>query len=150
MENLFKRILLKITGITIISLFTALLPGCGFQVNSSPSGGTGGPVAIGGQVIPVPPTFQPLTGCTNPNTGTSSGDWGVETYPVYTIVDATTPVVGVPVYTSNSVFWTSRENAPGQSILLAGAFTDTTRPRDWLSFRREPSTGKRWFAEARQ
>jgi Pectate lyase superfamily protein len=35
--------------------------------------------------------------------------------------------VGTPVYKANSIFWTSRENAPGQSILLAGAFTDATK-----------------------
>jgi hypothetical protein len=36
-------------------------------------------------------------------------------------------VVGLPIYTTNAVFWTSRENAPGQSILLAGAFTDAEK-----------------------
>jgi hypothetical protein len=59
--------------------------------------------------------------------GTSNGDWGVATTPVYTIPNNTSPVVGTPIYTSNAVFWTSRENAPGQSILLAGAFTDSTK-----------------------
>jgi len=33
----------------------------------------------------------------------------------------------MPIYTSNAIFWTSRENAPGQSILLTGAFTDATK-----------------------
>jgi hypothetical protein len=130
----------KTTGITIVSVFAILMMGCGLQINGSPSsagspttGGAGGPVAPappgppGGQLIPVPPISQMLTGCTNPNTGVSSGDWGVATNPVYTTVDNTSPVVGAPVYTSNAVFWTSREDAPGQSILLAGAFTDATK-----------------------
>jgi hypothetical protein len=123
----------KTAGVATISLFAALLAGCGLQVNgpssqgSSPAAGDGGPVAIGGQTIPIPASFQALTGCANPNTGTSNGDWGVGTYPVYTPVDNTAPTVGLPIYTSNSIFWTSRENKPGQSILLAGAFTDATK-----------------------
>jgi hypothetical protein len=71
--------------------------------------------------------MQALIGCANPNTGVSNGDWGVGTDPVYTVVDNTAPVVGMPVYTANAVFWTSRETAPGQSILLAGAFTDAAK-----------------------
>jgi len=123
----------KTAGATIISLVTALLVGCGLQINgsssqgSSPAGGSSGPVATGGQTIPIPASFQALTGCANPNTGTSNGDWGLGTYPVYTAVDNTAPMVGLPIYTSNSIFWTSRENKPGQSILLAGAFTDATK-----------------------
>ena len=71
--------------------------------------------------------MQALTGCANPNTGVSNGDWGVGTDPVYTVVDNTAPVVGTPVYTANAVFWTSRETEPGQSVLLAGAFTDAAK-----------------------
>ena len=153
-------------GITIISLFTALFVGCGYSANgsstsgSSPTtGGTGGPVAPtppvpplppGGQIIPVPPILQALTGCTNPNTGVSNGDWGVAGTPVYTIPSNTWPFVGTPIYSSNAVFWTSRENAPGQSILLAGAFTDATKTArlalippgtiDWQTLVRESST----------
>jgi hypothetical protein len=83
--------------------------------------------APGGQTVPVPGAIQALTGCANPNTGISNGDWGVGSDPVYTVVNNTAPVVGSPIYTSNTVFWTSRETAPGQSILLAGAFTDATK-----------------------
>jgi hypothetical protein len=32
-----------------------------------------------------------------------------------------------PVYRSNSIFWISRENLPGQSVLLSGAFTASTK-----------------------
>jgi hypothetical protein len=129
-------------GVTIISLVIALVVGCGYSANgsstseSSPTtGGPSDPVPPGpptppippSLAIPVPPVFQALTGCANPNTGVSNGDWGVATNPAYTSVSNTTPVVGAPIYSSNAVFWTSRENAPGQSILLAGAFTDATK-----------------------
>jgi hypothetical protein len=77
--------------------------------------------------VPAPGSVQALTGCANPNTGTSNGDWGVGSDSVYTVVDNTAPVIGAPIYTSNAVFWTSRETAPGQSILLAGAFTDAAK-----------------------
>ena len=117
-----------------------ILVGCGLTINStagsgpsqgagsaggSGSSGDGGPA--GGQTIPAPGALQALTGCANPNTGVSNGDWGVATSPVYTTVDNTAPVVGTPIYTSNAVFWTSRENGPGQSILLTGAFTDAAK-----------------------
>ena len=117
-----------------------ILVGCGLTINStagsgssqstgsaggSGSSGDGGPA--GGQTIPAPGALQALTGCANPNTGVASGDWGVGTDPVYTFVDNQTPVVGEPDYASNAIFWTSRENAPGQSILLTGAFTKVTK-----------------------
>jgi hypothetical protein len=107
-----------------------LLTGCGLSLNStsvpasSQGAGTSGATG-GGQTVPAPATVQALTGCANPNTGTSNGDWGVGLDPVYT--DVGNEVVGAPIYTSNTVFWTSRETAPGQSILLAGAFTDATK-----------------------
>jgi hypothetical protein len=121
-------------AVVVAALATApfLLLGCGLSVNSvsaatsgqsttPPPGGNAGPT------IPFPAMVQPLTGCSNPNTGTPSGDWGVGTYPVYTPVSNTTPVVGTPIYKSNTVFWSSRETAPGQSILLTGAFTDARK-----------------------
>jgi hypothetical protein len=45
-------------------------------------------------------------------------------------------VVGTPNYTSNTVFWTSGETAPGQPILLAGAFTDAKKRCIHRNFRR--------------
>ena len=123
----------------IVPLLTmlSLLVGCGFSINStagpttsqSPGGSGGGVGGPGGQTVALPGAVQALTGCTNPNTGTSNGDWGVTTSPVYTTVDNTAPAVGMPLYTANTIFWTSRENAPGQSILLTGAFTDATKSR---------------------
>lgn len=119
------------SGITTIFLLPALLVGCGFSLNA-PSGSTGtqataespsaGPV---GQTVPVPAVIQPLTGCENPNTGVSNGDWGIGSDPVF--VNPWNVVVGTPVYKSNTIFWTSRETAPGQSVLLTGAFTDATK-----------------------
>lgn len=47
--------------------------------------------------------------------------------PVYTTVNGVEPVVSTGSYTSNVVFWTSRETAPGQSVLMTGAFTDGTK-----------------------
>jgi hypothetical protein len=111
------------------------LTGCGFTLNSpsksSPAQGAGSSDAsgapTGGRPVPAPTAMQQLTGCTNPNTGVSNGDWGVGTNPVYTVVSNTEPSVGAPIYKANAIFWASREDAPGQSILLAGAFTDATK-----------------------
>jgi hypothetical protein len=70
----------------------------GFSLNSTsgpPTGqgaGTSGETG-GGQTVPAPRTVQALTGCANPNTGTSNGDWGVGSDPVYTVVDNTAPVL---------------------------------------------------------
>src|SRR5271170_4827485 len=118
---------LAISLILLAFAVALILMGCGLTINStagsgpsqgsgsaggSGSSGDGGPA--GGSAIPVPGALQALTGCANPNTGVASGDWGVGNDPVYTTVDNTAPVVGAPIYTSNAVFWTSRENAPGQ------------------------------------
>jgi hypothetical protein len=135
-----RRDILSISAsIVALVAFPLLLLGCGLTINSAAGSapgqsanggggsGSGAPVGAGGQSIPIPGLRQALTGCANPNMGVSNGDWGVKTNPVYTVVDNTAPVVGMPIYTSNAVFWTSRENAPGQSILLTGAFTDATK-----------------------
>jgi hypothetical protein len=122
-------------GIAALAVLALLLLGCGLTLNPTSAGGAstgipggpGGSGGSGGQTTPAPGATQALTGCANPNTGVSNGDWGVGTDPVYTVVDNTAPVVGAPVYTANAVFWTSRETAPGQSILLAGAFTDAAK-----------------------
>ncbi len=121
----------QFSGIAAACLFPALLVGCSFSLNAS-SGASGSqtPVAAGGgvpagQVIPVPTLTQPLTACENPNAGISTGDWGIGSNPVF--VDPSNVIAGTPVYTSNTIFWTSRETTPGQSILLAGAFTDVTK-----------------------
>ncbi len=98
--------------------------------------------------VPIPASFQPLTGCTNPNTGSSYNDWGVGTSPVY--ADPVSLNVGKPIYTSNSIFWISRETGPGQSVLMTGAFTDATKTarvalippgtKDWQSLVKASTT----------
>jgi hypothetical protein len=85
------------------------------------------PLSTAPTVQPVPGSFTQLTGCTNPNTGTSNNDWGVGVDPVYTAVNGSTPVVETGTYTSNTVFWISRETAPGQSVLMTGAFTNANK-----------------------
>lgn len=70
---------------------------------------------------PPPGQTAGLTGCSNPNTGTPSNDWGIGTDPVY--LDASAVAVGTPSYDSNAIFWISQETAPGQSVLMTGAFT---------------------------
>jgi hypothetical protein len=119
-------------GVVLLALFSLLLVGCGLTINSpgnqstgTSSGGSGSSGGNGGQTIPIPATIQPFTGCENPNTGVSNGDWGVGSNPVF--VNPWSVQVGQPVYTSNTIFWTSRETKPGQSILLTGAFTDATK-----------------------
>jgi hypothetical protein len=92
-------------------------------VSTTPAGNGG----TGGETVPAPSLLEQLTGCSNPNTGAPRGDWGVGSDPVYAPIGNTTPTLGSPVYTANDIFWTSRENAPGQSVLLAGAFTDAVK-----------------------
>jgi hypothetical protein len=141
-------------GIVALAMFFLQLIGCGFSLNSTSglaaSQGAGASGGSGGQTVPVPGAMQALTGCANPNTGVSNGDWGVGSNPVYTFVDNTAPVVGMPIYNANAVFWTSRETAPGQSVLLAGAFTDAAKTariafippgtEDWQSLVRGSTT----------
>ena len=100
-----------------------------------------------GQGNSVPSDLQAFSGCTNPNTGVSNHDWGVGSNPVY--VNARTLLVGTPAYTTNAIFWTSRETKPGQSVLLTGAFTHAAKrvkvavipsgTRDWQSIVRKSS-----------
>lgn len=114
--------------ILVLATLSLLFVGCGFSTNitsssaANPDTGTSGGT---GAQVPVPGALQPFVGCVNPNTGISNGDWGIGSDPVFT--NPWDVLVGTPVYSSNTVFWTSRENAPGQSVLLAGAFTDATK-----------------------
>ena len=112
-------------GFVLLKLFPLLLVGCGLTINTpgnqstgTSSDGWGGPGGNGGQTIPIPATIQPFTGCNNPNTGVSNGDWGVGSNPVF--VNPWSVQVGQPVYTSNTIFWTSRETKPGQIDLTDG------------------------------
>jgi len=149
----FKSWILNVS-LALISLILGLeIQGCGLTLNvpdTATQGSATGGQPIGGTTGPVPATFGTLTGCNNPNTGVSNGDWGLGQWPVYSPVNNTSPVVGAPIYKSNTVFWTSRENGPGQSILLAGAFTNSTKKvriaaippgtKNWQSLTQSSST----------
>lgn len=62
-----------------------------------------------------------LLGCANPNTGSTTNDWGTGSDPVY--VSPSSLTLGTPAYATNTIFWVSAEAAPGQSVLVTGAFT---------------------------
>jgi hypothetical protein len=75
---------------------------------------------------PAPASFQSQIGCENPNNGTSTGAWGPQDAN-YMDVDYGLQLIRSPQYTSNSIFWVSHETAPGQSILMTGAFTSSAK-----------------------
>lgn len=66
-----------------------------------------------------------LPGCTNPMIG-KNGDVGSDKSAVFVDVNNLRPA-NDPVYTKNAVFWSSRQNRPGQTVLMSGAFT--TNPK---------------------
>lgn len=97
---------------------TSTSPAISIPVESAP--GADPAEQVTGQ--PLPPSSQGyILGCTNPNAGTPTNDWGTGTDPVY--VSPTSLTLGNPTYTSNTIFWTSDETVPGQSVLITGAFT---------------------------
>ena len=126
--RLSHRTLSNFARIGLLAMCSVALPGCELDLSPSPVTvitQAPAPVLSGGEAVPVPSSFEPLTGCTNPNSGSSNGDWGVGSDPVY--VDPDSTVVGWPIYTTNAIFWVSRETAPGESVLLSGAFTDASK-----------------------
>lgn len=76
--------------------------------------------------LALPPAYQALTTCTNPNTRTPWGAWGSGPM-LYEELTNTTRLMVVAPRAENSVYWTSQENMPGRSILLQGAFTATPK-----------------------
>lgn len=110
-------------------------------------------------VIPVeqpelesPLTAEPLTGCNNPNTGAATGDWGVDVGDqVFYDPNSVDVNYEPPTYSSNTIFWISRETEPGQSVLMAGAFTNAAKTvkvarippgtLDWEGFVQQNGTG---------
>src|SRR3984957_4915833 len=126
--RLSHRTLSNFARIGLLAMCSVALQGCELDLSPSPVTvitQAPAPVLSGGEGVPVPGSFEPLTGCTNPNSGSSNGDWGVGSDPVY--VDPDSTVVGWPIYTTNAIFWVSRETAPGESVLLSGAFTDASK-----------------------
>lgn len=100
------------------ALAVAVLVGVSTRIGAQPaSPGPGDPP------VPASPVVQAasVVGCANPmigrNTETGSGRSAV-------FVDIREMRTGAdPVYDRNAVFWTSRQNKPGQSVLMSGAFT---------------------------
>ena len=93
--------------------------------NPSPGPSTSNPITIivAAALGSVPAgAVEEMNGCTNPNIGSPSEDWGVGTDPVYSPWQNET-AVGEPQYEENAIFWVSRETSPGQSVLMTGAFT---------------------------
>jgi hypothetical protein len=62
-----------------------------------------------------------LTGCSNPNSSSPQVvGWGTQATPIYSSLEFD---AGTPSYSANSIFWTSHETLPGQSVLVTGAFS---------------------------
>jgi hypothetical protein len=78
------------------------------------------PLATGADATPIVQTAT-LAGCANPMIG-KNGDTGTSASAVFVDVNSLRPAHD-PVYTKNAIFWTSRQNKPGQSVLMSGAFT---------------------------
>src|ERR1035437_8549474 len=120
--------------ITQLSLAAVILLGCNVAVVQVQTSSNSVPVtSLPAPSTPTPVDFQPLltsfqalTGCSNPNTGTPTGDWGADV-PVYTKSSSVQVNNNYPTYNSNNIFWTSRETGPGQSVLMTGAFTNASK-----------------------
>ena len=86
-----------------------------------------GAVASNSMEVTLPPSYlHQLVGCANPNNpqvNVPTGDWGTTSDTEYFPLTHTTPLIGSPLYFSNTIFWISREAVPGDSILMTGAFT---------------------------
>lgn len=98
------------------------LLGCWHAVAGSaePRAASAPAVAPGTTVSPITEAGT-LTGCTNPMIG-RNGDTGSGKRAVFVDVNRMRPDSD-PVYEKNAIFWISRENRPGQSVLMSGAFT---------------------------
>lgn len=129
--NIIRAVLLAPLSIALV-----ILLGCNVESVQIASNSSSSTTTVASSPAPAAPTpvdyqalltsFQPLTGCSNPNTGTATGDWGTEV-PVYTNPSLALVYNNYPTYASNTIFWTSRETAPGQSVLMTGAFTNSPK-----------------------
>src|SRR5437868_1215039 len=86
-----------------------------------PMGGGNPPPASGGTPTAPITQFATITGCANPMIGVN-GDTGTRTSAIFVDVNNMRPA-NDPTYSKNAIFWTSRQNKPGQSVLMSGAFT---------------------------
>jgi len=76
--------------------------------------------------LALPPSYKQLANCSNPNTGTAWGPWGSGPM-LYEDLTFQTKLMVVEPSTSDSVFWSSQENGPGESVLLQGSFTSNAK-----------------------
>jgi hypothetical protein len=76
-------------------------------------------------------SLHQLDGCTNPNDPTvnvPTNAWGTSADTLYfPLTFYSTQLIGTPTYRSNTIFWISREDGPGDSVLMAGAFTGNSK-----------------------
>lgn len=103
-----------------------LIPGSTLEVvvsNPSP-GASESNVA---NIVTPQASLGELAGCDNPNNGQAVSGFGTSTSPVYIDSQRMRSLIGTPSYNQNAVYWSSRETAPGQSILLSGAFTSSVK-----------------------
>lgn len=161
----------KLLMIALFGVLATFFMNCGggsaFQAISSvnsetfASSGGNGSTTTTPTLIPGPPVdlgpAKSLVGCDNLYAATPNADWGTDLpnedgagpFPngfVNPRQLANTP----PTYTTNTAFWTTRENGPGQSILMSGAFTTSAKKarmvplaagvKDWQSAVRASST----------
>ncbi|MBC7490551.1 MAG: hypothetical protein H7240_11860 [Glaciimonas sp.] len=84
------------------------------------------PLAIGYGSAPA--NIGQLFGCKNPyvNNSLNFTQWGA-TSAVYVDPATMTQTGNYPTYSSNTVFWTSREAGPGLPVLMSGAFTGSDK-----------------------
>ena len=111
-------------------------------VASNPSPGASDSNVVTVALPPAP--LNQLKGCSNPYNGPSTVDWGTSQTPVYIPLNTSTAPQLNPFYSSNTIFWVSRETLPGQAVLVTGAFTSSrksvrvapipTGTQDWQTF----------------
>ena len=90
--------------------------------NPSPGAATSNAIEIA-----LPPTsLKQLVGCKNPYVNSSTGSWGASDA-LYIPINNQTVLIGTPTYITNTIFWTSREAQPGESVLMTGAFTESNK-----------------------
>ena len=81
--------------------------------------------------IALPPsTLHQPDGCIHPYDPTlnaPSGEWNASAGAMYLPNTYGFPLIGTPTYPMNTIYWTSREARPGDSVLMTGAFTGNNK-----------------------
>jgi Pectate lyase superfamily protein/Right handed beta helix region len=146
-----KRGRLPAAALMASCVLALTLPAGGQVLTSSNVANPSSAAATSNEIdVAIPPSaLDPLVGCSNPNGVPSAGPWGVDDA-LYIPITYGTKLIEAPTYTGNTIFWTSRETSPGESVLMSGAFTrgkKTARvtfipvgTTDWQSVVRESRT----------